>query len=151
MAQQRTWVAIATLGPLGYLPASGTLGALCGIPLSYAIKYYTNTLISEFLILLVLTLCSYYLIGKAYRHFTQKDPSQIILDEVVGCLWVFFGIPLTIPVIITGFCIFRILDITKIFGIRYCEKASGAMGILLDDVVAGIFTNLILCLVLLLV
>ena len=81
---------------------------------------------------------------KLANKFIKNDPSEIVIDEFVGCLFTFIAIKINFKTIILGFILFRIFDITKIFGIKRIEKLNGATGILLDDIAAGILSNLIL-------
>jgi len=81
---------------------------------------------------------SWFIIKKALEAMDRSDdPSEIVLDEVLGCLLAFWAIPLSTPILIVGFIIFRILDITKSFGVGFFEVILGAWGILLDDLAAG--------------
>jgi phosphatidylglycerophosphatase A len=135
-------VSIATLGRLGYAPAPGTMGTLAALPVAYAISCFAIALQAG--IIIALFFVSYGVIKKALPCFTTSDPSQIIVDEVVGCLVTFFALPFSWPVLILGFLLFRLFDIFKPCGIKRVEKLPGAWGVLLDDVVAGLFANLIL-------
>ena len=72
------------------------------------------------------------------------DPSEIVLDELVGFLVTFIGIPLATPYIVIGFLLFRFFDISKFFGVHKVEAMHGARGIILDDVLAGIYSNVVL-------
>jgi phosphatidylglycerophosphatase A len=133
---------IATLGVIGYLPAPGTMGTVAALPLAYAFSFLN--LQFQFAGLIVFCCFSYFVINGALKSFTTSDPSQIILDEVVGCLVTFFGISFSFIHFFTGFVLFRLFDIFKPLGIKQVEKLPGAWGVLLDDCVAGLFANLIL-------
>ena len=90
---------------------------------------------------------SFFIIQQALTFFKVADPSYIILDEVIGCLITFIGIPVCGLSLFAGFLLFRMFDILKPFGIQRVEKLPGAWGVLLDDCVAGLFANiLLLCL-----
>jgi phosphatidylglycerophosphatase A len=135
-------VSIATLGSLGYLPAPGTMGTVFTLPFIAVFSQWTMS--GQAQCMGILFLCSYFVIKKALPFFATSDPSQIILDEVVGCVVTFFAIPFSLTAVITGFVLFRQFDIFKPLGIKYVEKLPGAWGILLDDVVAGLCANIIL-------
>ena len=78
----------------------------------------------------------------------QKDPGCIVIDEIAGMAVTFVGLPFNLTTALIGFIIFRILDISKPFPIRTLDKrVSGGVGIVIDDVVAGIFANLLLRLI----
>ena len=81
----------------------------------------------------------------AEKIYRLKDAAQIVVDEIAGLLVTFVGLPFNLQTAVAGFIIFRIFDILKPFPIRLVErKVSGGVGIVLDDVLAGIFANLIL-------
>jgi phosphatidylglycerophosphatase A len=73
-----------------------------------------------------------------------KDPGIAVLDEVVGQWIALVFLPYNVKIYIASFFIFRILDIIKPFPADRAEKLSGGFGIMMDDVIAGIYTNLIL-------
>ena len=131
-----------TLGCFGYLPASGTWGSLCALPFVYFISGYSFAVQAGIIVLF--TLISYGLIHRSLPHFSEKDPSVIILDEFVGCCITFFCIPLSLTTIVAGFLLFRFFDIVKPLGIAHSEKLPGALGILLDDFCAGLLANIII-------
>ena len=133
---------IATLGPIGYLPAPGTMGTLATLPLVYGLSMLS--LENQFLAIASLSFISFFIIRQALTFFQVADPSQIILDEVIGCLITFIGIACTWQSLFVGFLLFRMFDILKPFGIKRIEKLPGAWGVLLDDCVAGLFANILL-------
>jgi phosphatidylglycerophosphatase A len=74
-----------------------------------------------------------------------EDPGCIVIDEVAGMLVTLIGLPFNMISVFAGFLIFRILDIWKPYPIRFLErKLSGGVGIVMDDVVAGVLGNIIL-------
>ncbi|WP_162801786.1 phosphatidylglycerophosphatase A family protein [Candidatus Chromulinivorax destructor] len=133
---------IATLGPVGYLPAPGTMGSLATLPLVYAIS--SLFMLDQCIFILFFSIISYFAIKKALPYFVSHDPSHIILDEVIGCLVTFIGIDFSCQSLVVGFFLFRLFDILKPFGIKNIEKIGGAWGVILDDVIAGLFANIIL-------
>lgn len=133
---------IATLGSVGYLPAPGTMGTLATLPLVYAIS--SLFMLDQCIFILFFSIVSYFAIKKALPYFVSHDPSHIILDEVIGCLVTFIGIDFSCQSLVAGFFLFRLFDILKPFGIKRVEKIGGAFGIILDDVVAGLFANVML-------
>ena len=72
----------------------------------------------------------------------DKDPSFVVIDEFVG-MWISLIFVDGILLILTSFFLFRFFDITKILGINKIEKLNGSLGIMLDDIVAGIYTLII--------
>lgn len=133
---------IATLGPVGYLPAPGTMGTLATLPLVYLLS--SLFILDQCLFVLLFTFISYFIIKNSLPYFSVSDPSYIILDEVVGCLITFIGIDLSWQSLLAGFLLFRLFDILKPFGIKRVEKIPGAWGVLLDDCAAGLLANIIL-------
>ena len=72
-----------------------------------------------------------------------RDPGKINIDEIAGMVIALAGLPKTIWLWLTAFIIFRLLDIFKPFPIRSTERLPGGIGIMADDIMAGIYTNLI--------
>jgi len=81
--------------------------------------------------------------GKMEKLAGKKDPSCVVIDEVAGILIAFFLLPAQWPVIITAFFVFRAFDMFKIYPINRFEKLPGSWGIMMDDVVAGLYTNIV--------
>lgn len=81
----------------------------------------------------------------ADKEFGQKDSSKIVIDEFVGYLVSIAFLPLTFGYLISAFFLFRFFDILKPIPIRNIERRfHGGLGVMLDDIAAGIFTNIIL-------
>ena len=73
-----------------------------------------------------------------------KDSYRVVIDEVAGmCLSLLF-IPITIKTLLIGLLLFRLFDIVKPLGIRRLEKVPGGWGVMLDDILAGVYANLLL-------
>ncbi len=133
---------IVTFGPIGYFFASGTFASLLTLPLIYFLsKFNFKIYIIAFIFLFIL---SYLILNKSLKKFQTKDPSEIVIDEFLGCILTFFMIPINFKSLILGFLLFRFFDIIKPFGLKKIEKIYGAFGILLDDIFAGLISNLIL-------
>ena len=140
---------VATLGSVGYMPAPGTMATLCAalllIPLKGLIHVFSITLWTEFWALCVVTLIGYLIIRQALKQLGWvHDPRQIVLDEVIGCWWSFWGVTLTFGSLVLGIVLFRVFDIAKPWLIGYAERIPGAWGVLLDDCCAGLATMLLL-------
>ena len=129
---------------MGYIPfAPGTFGSLMGLPFCLLFAL-TGTKAAVILTLLFVGL-SIGIAHQAEKYLEKKDPGPIVIDEIAGILVTLLLIPLTPETMVLGFYIFRILDISKPVPIRYLErKIPGGFGVVLDDVVAGIYGNLIL-------
>lgn len=74
----------------------------------------------------------------------EKDPSCIVIDEVAGAMIAFFMLPMSWPVFWTTFFVFRAFDMCKIYPADIYEQKPGAVGVMSDDLIAGIYTNLIM-------
>lgn len=82
--------------------------------------------------------------SKAEIIFDEKNSSRIVIGEIVGFLIAMIMIPKTFWWILFGFIIFRIIDIIRPKPIELIEDIEGGWGMMLDDAMAGIYTNLIL-------
>jgi len=80
------------------------------------------------------------------RQETTKDPSIVVIDEVAGQFVTFLFVPLSLPWLIAGFFVFRLFDIVKPFPARQIEALPEGWGIMLDDLVAGLYAGLLLML-----
>jgi phosphatidylglycerophosphatase A len=121
--------------------ASGTVGSAVGLAL-YCIPGFENPSILLPLSLLVLALGikASNTMEKVYGH----APGQVTIDEVLG-MWIsLLFLPKTILVAALAFFIFRILDIVKPFPARRFDNIHGGVGIMFDDVISAIYTNLLL-------
>jgi phosphatidylglycerophosphatase A len=79
--------------------------------------------------------------------FGEKDTSLIVIDEMVGFQWTMFLVAPTVLHVFIGFILFRLFDIFKIFPAGYFQRRlPGGYGIVIDDVVAGMYANIALLL-----
>ncbi|MBW2409345.1 MAG: phosphatidylglycerophosphatase A [Deltaproteobacteria bacterium] len=139
---------LATGGFVGHIPvAPGTFGSLLGIPLCYALaRIRLPWAIVGAVGLIVVAI---WIAQRAETITNQKDPGQIVIDEIAGMVVTLIGIPFHLTSMVVGFFIFRALDIIKPFPIRSLERRiSGGAGVVMDDVFAGIYGNLLVRLVL---
>jgi phosphatidylglycerophosphatase A len=100
------------------------------------------------LVVLCVMLLGFLTSGKVETQLNKKDPSCIVIDEVGGMLIAYSFMPVDLKIIILGFIIFRILDTLKPFPAERVQRIRGAVGIMGDDLIAGIYTNIILQLIL---
>jgi phosphatidylglycerophosphatase A len=134
---------------IGYLPLlPGTAGTLLAVPLSLGL----NALASNSLPIAVLTLaaaicCAIWLSTGAALILEQKDPPVIVIDEMVGFMVANFIAPRNVMFVGIAFLLFRIFDIAKVYPLSRLEKLPGGAGIVLDDVMAGLYVFGILRLV----
>jgi len=139
----RIYEMLATSFGLGYAPvAPGTFGTLGGVALA---ALYGWTWPEYYLPLCIVSVVVFLLLGKpcgdwAEKRFGKKDPGAFVLDEVAGYLvtvaWLgFYGW----PQLIAAFFIFRVFDIFKPPPARRLESLPGGLGIMIDDIVAGLW------------
>lgn len=129
---------------LGLIPkAPGTFGTLLGIPLVYlfaplGLNVYLGVV--GFFALVGVFLCH-----ETGRVLKQDDAPQIVWDEVVGFMIAMIAIPVTTVNLLIAFVLFRLFDIRKPGPIRWADqKFTGGFGVMLDDVLAGLFTLIIM-------
>ncbi len=129
---------------LGYSPfVPGTVGTLLGIPIGFLFSRFDMT--NQMLILLIGFFVFSFIAGKAEFFFNKKDASPIVCDEVIGFLVTMFFIPYTLYNIIAAFFLFRLFDIWKPFPIRMVDqRIKNGYGVVLDDVLAGVYANAVL-------
>lgn len=89
--------------------------------------------------------------GRAEEIFNKKDAGCIVIDEVSGMLLSLLFIPYDIRLVIIAFILFRILDTLKPYPSDRLQNLKGSWGVMSDDIVAGLYTNIILQVVLRLV
>ena len=140
---------IASFFYLGYAPViPGTVASLAGLGLYFLFKdniyFYT-------ILLILLSLLGFLVAGSAEKIFQEKDSGKIVIDEVAGLLLTFWGLRLEPVLIITGFFIFRALDAIKVYPANRLEKIDGSWGIMGDDLIAGLYTNIVLRIVTLII
>jgi phosphatidylglycerophosphatase A len=82
--------------------------------------------------------------GSIVEKEQGKDPGIIVIDEMVGQWCALLFLPFTIPIFIASFFLFRAFDIIKPFPARKSEDLKGGAGIMIDDIIAGIYANIIL-------
>jgi len=127
----------------GYVPiAPGTAGTLIAIPIFLALSLIPFPL-HELTILTFFFLASW-ISGEAQRYWGRKDHPRIVIDEIMGYLITMLWLPKTLLFVTLGFFLFRFFDILKPPPIRLLEKARGGFGVVLDDVLAGVYANIIL-------
>lgn len=145
MNRLKLYTRIATLGPIGYYGAPGTVATVLTLPAVFLL----HTLISSQKIYIALVLSALavaiFIVKQALKQIKRHhDPSEIVLDEVIGCLFVFWGITLSVKAILVGFLLFRALDIIKFGWIKRAEAWADAWGVMGDDIMAALITNIIL-------
>jgi phosphatidylglycerophosphatase A len=139
----RLLLLVVTFGGLGYAPvAPGTAGSLVALLLGWALGAWSPAAtLSAALLAAAVTLL---LAGRAETLLGRRDPPALILDEMAGMLLATVALPRHWAVAGAAFGCFRFLDIVKPLGIRRAQALPGGAGILADDLLAGLGTNLLL-------
>jgi phosphatidylglycerophosphatase A len=133
---------VASFFYIGYIPCiPGTVASGAALVIYFLLK---NNLYFYTLFLIAITGLGFLVSGRAEKIFREKDSSKIVIDEVAGLLLAFWGLELDPTLIITGFFIFRALDAVKAYPADRIEKMSGSAGIMGDDLIAGLYTNIVL-------
>ena len=133
----------------GYSPvAPGTIGAIVGCLALWLFEKYnlisTTSTPYLFIGLIVITIILGVIATDKLEKEWGKDPSKVVIDEVIGIWITMMFVPLTLLNVIIGFILFRFFDIAKPLGIRKLERISGGVGVMADDMLAGIYANVIL-------
>jgi phosphatidylglycerophosphatase A len=156
---------VATGFGVGFIPfAPGTFGSILGLLILYFLMSVFSSdvfLLQNSIIIVssILTILGVWAANRAEKIFDRKDAGQIVLDEVCGQLisfifiipylrrlggqWIWWGI--------AGFILFRALDILKPYPLKELEQVRGGLGVMLDDVIAGIYAAVLLSIALLLI
>ena len=134
---------IATIGLLGYIPfAPGTFGSLFALALFLLSDL---TIYAHFSLILAGAILGTYASTAAEKMLGEKDSKKIIIDEFIGFYVSVLYLPKTLALTIAAFLLFRFFDILKPLFISKLEKTlSNGLGVMADDILAGIYTNVIL-------
>ena len=125
----------------------GTAGSLAAIPIFYLLLNWHSLL--QWLFVITLFFVGLYSSNKVIAVIDQKDPSFIVIDEIVAVLFLFILIPSNIKFLVFAFILFRIFDIFKPFPVSWAENYfQGAPGIMMDDIVAALLSLLVIRLIL---
>jgi len=134
---------IATIGFLGYSPyAPGTVGSLFAL---VVFLISDLSLFTHLIIIIIGILLGTYASSAAEKVLKEKDSKKIIIDEFIGFYVSVFYLPKTFGFAVAAFLLFRFFDILKPLFISNLEKTlSDGLGIMADDILAGIYSNIIL-------
>jgi phosphatidylglycerophosphatase A len=133
---------VATVGGAGYAPvAPGTVGSAVAVILLWLIPFSRSGLVLFFL---VVALGGAWAAHVAERNLGAKDPGAIVIDEVAGMTLTVLPLPLTPAVLAVGFVLFRLFDVIKPFPARVSQRLPGGAGVMIDDVIAGLYALAVL-------
>ncbi len=128
---------------VGYSPyLSGTTGTLVGVLIYFFLSHFPRLIYSA--VLVGGLLIGGYVSSRAEKIFQESDSHKIVIDEITGYLITMLFFPWSPWYAFLGFILFRLLDIWKPFPIRRLQKLEGGVGVMIDDIVAGIYAHLLL-------
>ena len=135
-----TW--LATGFGSGFSPvAPGTAGTLVAVPLAYLLPAGFP---AQGLVVALVVALAIWSAGVAAPGFGLKDPGQIVVDEIAGYLVTVAFLPAGWVTLAVGFVLFRLFDIAKPPPCRWAETLPGGLGIVADDLLAGLYANLVI-------
>lgn len=137
---------LATAAYLGYVPAiPGTAGALLGLLIAWMLAPLWIKSPAAFLMLYGVVFAGACLVAGAAEHqYGERDSSKIVIDEVLGMIAAICFNPTGWGPMLGAFALFRLFDIVKPWPASYFDRMSGGGGVMLDDLAAGIYANLVL-------
>ena len=123
--------------------APGTMGTLVAVPIYLVLSLLPTTL--YLIVLAGMIAAGIWACGAVCRELGEDDPQTIVWDEVVGFLVAMTAAPAGLIWVVAGFLLFRLLDITKPWPISWAQgRGRGGFGLMSDDLLAGLFTFVIL-------
>jgi len=132
----------------GYFPiAPGTAGSVVGLVFIWLFfgPLWTRSPALCLLVFVLIFAVSCWISDRAEKIFDQHDSPKIVLDEVLGMAATMFGNPLSFPYLMLGFLLFRVLDVIKPWPASWFDrKLRNGAGVMLDDLAAAIYANIVL-------
>ncbi|HXH82177.1 MAG TPA: phosphatidylglycerophosphatase A [Candidatus Tectomicrobia bacterium] len=133
---------MASVGGAGHAPvAAGTVGSAVALALLWILPWRPVTLAAA---LVVVALAGVWAGGRVERALGLKDPGVIVIDEVAGMMLSVLLLPRTLAAFACAFVLFRALDVLKPFPAGRSQALPGGWGVMLDDLIAGLYTLLLL-------
>ncbi len=123
--------------------ASGTAGTLASLPLVVLLWWAGSPWLHAGAAVVVFAI-GVAAAGDAAARWGRPDPGQVVIDETAGLLVATLGLPPSPGVLLAAFLLFRAFDIVKPWPARALERLHGSWGIMADDIVAGLYANLVL-------
>ncbi len=137
-------VFLATGAYVGFSPiAPGTAGSALAILIDRGLRLTESNIVYG-LAVAFFSVAGVLASNVAEKHFAKKDPSAVVVDEIAGMLLSLFLIPVSWIGLLVGFLLFRLFDIIKPFPCRRAEGLHGGLGIMADDLIAGVYANIVL-------
>lgn len=127
---------------IGYFPfAPGSMASVAGVLIYLVLGQYV---LAYILLFVVVTVLGFMVSGPMEKLIDSTDPSCVVIDEISGIMLAFFLLPAKWPIIVTAFFLFRAFDMFKIYPGNKFEELHGGVGIMMDDVMAGVYTNIVM-------
>jgi len=138
---QKTIIFFSTWGWIGFSPvAPGTFGSLAALPMCMLVSMMPVDIALVFTAILIVL--ATWIAHAAEKLEARNDPNHVVIDEVCGMVIALFALPFSPGIIAAGVALFRGFDIFKPFPINWADrKVGGGLGIMLDDIIAGIIAN----------
>ncbi len=138
--KKRLYILFFTFFGIGFFPiGQGTVASI----VSATALYFMNTYF-QILFITILALIFIFLAHKINEIWQERDPHYVVADEVIGMGLSIIFLPKEVEYFLLSFAIFRLIDILKIPPVNIFDKMESPYGILLDDVVGGIITNIVM-------
>lgn len=136
---------IATWFGIGHIKGGGTIAAAvtCGLIWLFWTSPAAQNNWTLLVITIAITLIGIY-VGNQVEPFWGKDSYRVVIDEVAGMLVTMLFVPHNPWLLLAGFILFRFFDMVKPLFIRRLEKLPGGTGVMLDDILAGIYSNILI-------
>ena len=143
---RQVWINLATLGPVGRIrPAPGTWGSAAALLPAAALALGGNWLLEVGVVIACIIGVKAADIYEA--HSGKKDASEVVIDELAGQWIALLVVPLDWRWWLAAFVLFRLFDIVKPGPVRMAERLHGGLGVMADDVVAGVLAAALLLVV----
>jgi phosphatidylglycerophosphatase A len=117
----------------------GTMGTLVGVVICLLCMPMPRIL--RLLFVLTLLALSFYVAGQAEKIYQKKDDKRIVIDEIIGLQITMLPVAINVLSLCVGFVLFRVFDILKPFPINNLQRLPGGWGVVIDDVVAGVYAG----------
>ena len=132
---------LATLFGIGFAPfAPGTAASIVSLPFAFVIHKYGGPF-ALFIAAIVASFIGWWACELYVRQTGNEDPSEAVIDELAGQWFACALAPLSWPGYAAAFVLFRFFDMTKIWPVAPAERARGGLGVMLDDIVAGLIAG----------
>ena len=123
--------------------APGTFGTLAALPIFYLLSHFSQSVYVA--VTIIISLIGFWICGESARRLGVHDHPAIVWDEIAGYLITMLMVPATWTWMVAGFVLFRLFDILKPWPISWLDRnLQGGTGIMVDDMVAGLFACLVI-------